>query len=124
MIEGTPVLAVDAKSAHAHVEVLTTAFRRRVARLCDSFGIGRVENVVEQVEAAAHGGAEQKAARELGVSPEEVAAAAIALWDRSLSAERRSRRRSTSQTAASELQEIRKLLQRSGEHRSSDRGRG
>ena len=124
MIEGSPVLTGGETSAHAHVEVMTTAFRRRVARLCDSLGIGRIEDVVEKVEAAAHGGAEQAAGRELGVSPEEVAAAALALWGRSLTAERRSRRRSASPNNVSELLEIRQLIQRSDKRRDDGNERG
>lgn len=99
MMRGLPVLTLDEAAAALHLEVLTAAFRRRITVAADRYGLKPDAAMVATIEAASHGAAERSLARSVGIGPEEVAAAAIARWGRSLSAEVRSRRRRGAQEA-------------------------
>ena len=93
MMRGLPILTGDEAAATLHVEVFTAALRRRIKAAAESHGLTPDATMVTTIEAASHGAAERSLARNLRLGAEEVAAASIARWGRSLSAEIRSRRR-------------------------------
>ncbi len=104
MLEGIPVAmtaagagAWDEASGSEQLGIYLAAHKRRISHLAEQFGISDVPDVATSIETAAHNAAERAAARELRVTPVEVAAASLSLWGRSLTSERRSRYRRNDQ---------------------------
>ena len=97
MLHGHPVITRDTKREWSDVAttLMGVALRgqmRHLRQLARRYGLRTTEPTLTEIEANAHGTAERAVAKRLGVTPTEVAAAGLALWNQRLLDEREQRR--------------------------------